>query len=92
MQNNGVRGCSHPTLMKFSPLPFLSLALLASAALAEPKPNVDKTGVALQGYDPVAFFTDGKPAGQAKSKRGAIAAWITEVGRTEPIQAVGGCL
>ena len=23
--------------------------------------NVDKTGVAIQGYDPVAFFTDSKP-------------------------------
>jgi YHS domain-containing protein len=23
--------------------------------------NVDETGVAIQGYDPVAFFTDGKP-------------------------------
>ncbi len=23
--------------------------------------NLDKSGVALQGYDPVAFFTDGKP-------------------------------
>ena len=61
MRNNGVRECSHSTLMKFSPLPFLTLALLASSALAEPKPNVDKSGVALQGYDPVAFFTDGKP-------------------------------
>ena len=32
------------------------------------------------------------PSGQEKSKRAAIAAWITEVGRTEPIQAVGGWL
>ena len=32
------------------------------------------------------------PASPAKSKRGALAAWITEVGRTEPIQAVGGWL
>src|SRR5215472_13231653 len=23
--------------------------------------NLDKTGLAIQGYDPVAFFTDGKP-------------------------------
>lgn len=37
--------------------------LTASAAtmLAAPTPNVDKEGVGLQGYDPVAFFTDGKP-------------------------------
>ncbi len=34
--------------------------------LAAPRPNLDKEGVALQGYDPVAFFTDGKPVlGQA---------------------------
>jgi YHS domain-containing protein len=37
--------------------------------------NTDKTGLALQGYDPVAYFTDGKPVkGDAKitaSYRGA---------------------
>lgn len=39
------------------------VALLASATLAEAKTllNLDKSGVAIQGYDPVAFFTDGKP-------------------------------
>ncbi len=39
------------------------LILTASAAsmLAAPGPNVDKEGVGLQGYDPVAFFTDKKP-------------------------------
>jgi len=42
-------------------LPFLCLALFASSALADPKPNVDQDGIGLQGYDPVAFFTDGKP-------------------------------
>ncbi len=42
-------------------LPFICLATFASFALAEPKANVDKSGVGLQGYDPVAFFTDGKP-------------------------------
>lgn len=40
-------------------LPFISLAIVASAAFAEP--NVDASGVGIQGYDPVAFFTDGKP-------------------------------
>ncbi len=47
--------------MKLKILPFLCLAAFASSALAEPKPNVDQSGIALQGYDPVAFFTDGKP-------------------------------
>jgi len=41
----------------------LVLAGLALPALAQTKAllNLDATGVALQGYDPVAFFTDGKP-------------------------------
>ncbi len=45
----------------------LSLLFLV-AGLALPAPaqtktllNLDKTGVAIQGYDPVAFFTDNKP-------------------------------
>jgi YHS domain-containing protein len=40
------------------------LALILTLPLvAEPKPlhSLDKAGVAIQGYDPVAFFTDGKP-------------------------------
>lgn len=41
----------------------LLLATLARPAFAETKAllNLDKSGVAIQGYDPVAFFTDGKP-------------------------------
>jgi YHS domain-containing protein len=45
-------------------LSFLLLATaLALPAFAETKTlvNLDKTGVAIQGYDPVAFFTDNKP-------------------------------
>jgi len=39
----------------------------AVAALAVSPVNVDGQGVAIQGYDPVAYFTDGKPVkGQAK--------------------------
>ncbi|MSU60021.1 MAG: hypothetical protein EXS35_17935 [Pedosphaera sp.] len=40
-----------------------ALALLAWPALAQPKSllNLDKSGLALQGHDPVAFFTDNKP-------------------------------
>jgi YHS domain-containing protein len=36
---------------------------LATSMLAQTKTllNLDKTGVAIQGYDPVAFFTDHKP-------------------------------
>jgi YHS domain-containing protein len=36
----------------------IALAVLAPAAEVV---NVDKNGLALQGYDPVAYFTDGKP-------------------------------
>jgi YHS domain-containing protein len=42
-------------------LPLFCLAVTTSLALGEPKPNVDENGVGIQGYDPVAFFTDGKP-------------------------------
>jgi len=51
---------------------------LTISALAQTKTllNVDSAGVAVQGYDPVAFFTDGKPVkgdSQFVSKRdGAI--------------------
>ena len=39
------------------------MGCLAISALAQTKTllNVDSSGVAIQGYDPVAFFTDGKP-------------------------------
>ena len=41
----------------------LTMALLALPAVAQTKMlvNTDKTGVALQGYDPVAFFADHQP-------------------------------
>src|SRR5215813_1465580 len=39
----------------------LSLLALASVSLASDVVNVDHNGLALQGYDPVAYFTDGKP-------------------------------
>ncbi len=45
-------------------LHLLLLTLVAALpTFAEPKSllNLDKNGVAIQGYDPVAFFTDGKP-------------------------------
>ena len=42
---------------------FLTLILLGVPAFAQSKTllNLDKAGVAIQGYDPVAFFTDNKP-------------------------------
>ncbi|MBA2743105.1 MAG: hypothetical protein H0U43_02130 [Chthoniobacterales bacterium] len=39
----------------------LCFAAISLTALAEPGPNLSKDGLALQGYDPVAFFTEGKP-------------------------------
>jgi YHS domain-containing protein len=36
----------------------IALAVVASAAEVV---NIDKNGLALQGYDPVAYFTDGEP-------------------------------
>jgi YHS domain-containing protein len=41
----------------------LSVAMLAWPLMAQTKTllNLDKAGLAIQGYDPVAFFEDGKP-------------------------------
>ncbi len=41
----------------------LAIAMLALPAIAQTKTplNLDASGIAIQGYDPVAFFTDGKP-------------------------------
>jgi len=49
--------------MKISSLLFLTLALAFPAFAQTDKTavNVDAHGLALQGYDPVAFFTDHKP-------------------------------
>lgn len=40
---------------------FLALATLSMMATAKELLNVDGNGVAIQGYDPVAFFTDSRP-------------------------------
>jgi len=42
---------------------FLTVFALGFTALAQTKTllNLDQQGIALQGYDPVAFFTDSKP-------------------------------
>jgi YHS domain-containing protein len=50
-------------------LPTILLLLAALPALGQSKSllNLDETGVAIQGYDPVAFFTDNQPVkGDAK--------------------------
>jgi YHS domain-containing protein len=49
-------------MIKF-PLYALLVLLLAAQAFAAPKSStyVDQNGVAIAGYDPVAFFTDAKP-------------------------------
>jgi len=43
--------------------PFLLLLLLSTPLLAETKAllNLDKAGLAIQGYDPVSYFTQTKP-------------------------------
>lgn len=41
-------------------LPFLALMVFASAATAGDA-NLTFQGIAIQGYDPVAYFTEGKP-------------------------------
>jgi len=40
----------------------LSVAMATSALAAGVELNASSTGLALQGYDPVAYFTDGAPA------------------------------
>jgi len=42
-------------------LAFFSFIASLSTALAGASVNVDRNGIGIQGYDPVAFFTDGKP-------------------------------
>ena len=39
----------------------LACVFLALAFAAQAQHNVDSSGLALQGYDPVAYFTEGKP-------------------------------
>jgi YHS domain-containing protein len=48
-----IKGCISIALLTF--------AAVASNLLAGQVVNVDQNGVALQGYDPVAYFTDGRP-------------------------------
>lgn len=47
--------------MKTLLLTTISLAVVAQLVAAGEAINVDSNGLALQGYDPVSYFTDGKP-------------------------------
>lgn len=47
--------------MKTKLLSLVCTFLTAAVAIASEALNVDKDGLALQGYDPVAYFTDSKP-------------------------------
>jgi YHS domain-containing protein len=47
--------------MKKMLVALLALAALSTMASAKELLNVDGKGVAIQGYDPVAFFTDSRP-------------------------------
>jgi YHS domain-containing protein len=49
----------NPTIV--DDLPLLAQAATAKKAAAKPKVNVDKNGVILKGYDPVAYFEDHRP-------------------------------
>ena len=67
--------------MSFSTLfrPLLAIAvaaLLPVMAVAAGPQNLDARGVALHGYDPVAYFVDGKPA-QGRSEHSASAQGAT---------------
>jgi len=47
--------------MKIKLLSLAATFLTAAVAIASEALNVDKNGLALQGYDPVAYFTDNHP-------------------------------
>jgi YHS domain-containing protein len=47
--------------MKSSLIHIATLIGFAAVAYASEVVNIDKNGLALQGYDPVGYFTDGKP-------------------------------
>src|SRR5437868_7676865 len=49
----------NPTII--DDLPLLAQAATAKKAAAKPKVNVDKSGVILKGYDPVAYFEENRP-------------------------------
>jgi hypothetical protein len=50
-----------PTNTFCKTLSSMFLVFVVSSLRADPKTNVGEQGVGVQGYDPVAFFTDGRP-------------------------------
>jgi YHS domain-containing protein len=48
-------------MKRFSVLVFLGVAALSASAQNKSLLNLDRHGLAIQGYDPVAFFTENKP-------------------------------
>lgn len=46
---------------RFTPIAAALVLAFASAAFAADEVNTDRTGLAIVGYDPVAYFTDGEP-------------------------------
>jgi YHS domain-containing protein len=61
------RKTGSPTMLKRVLLLFALLWLVLPAVAAAQEFNVDSAGLALRGYDPVAYFTAGKPeAGRAE--------------------------
>jgi YHS domain-containing protein len=53
---------TNPVMKKLFLALFVFTWALPLAAQTKTLLNLDKNGLAIQGYDPVAFFTDGKPA------------------------------
>jgi len=47
--------------MRIAVATFITLLALSAVSLAKELNNLDGNGLALQGYDPVAFFTDNRP-------------------------------
>lgn len=67
-------------------LTFLIFSLWASAASAAPIENLDKNGVALQGYDPVSYFKSEKPQKGTERihvKQGDVIYWFANEGHKQ---------
>lgn len=54
-------GSTNSVMKKLFLALLVATVVLPLAAQTKTLLNLDKTGVAIQGYDPVAFFTDGRP-------------------------------
>ena len=52
---------TNPRMKRYFPVLLLLALLMTGAAQTKTLLNLDRSGVALQGYDPVSFFTEHKP-------------------------------